>query len=285
MASGTEGLQDKLAMQAIIQDHWLTLNDEGFDELSAAIATKGSTWTENVGDGGQYTITTSFGDAGKYVNTACTDGAPGVDERECRKVGIQIRDNVTGQTQALNLTKVASQTDRRLKDLEATAAELGTRMTAAENKFGQYYTAAQVNSKLNSYYTAAQVNAKIEESGGSGTPDFSKGQTARCQVGKYGSDYHTHGASCSFTVPKSGWFYNSGHAGISCAVSFCGWSSDDDAMSWASGGNVTWNGYGFPSGATHVKKGDVISASGSLYHGYGNYGPFWVTLGTFYPDR
>lgn len=110
MTQGAENLQDKLAMQTIIQDHWQTLNDEGFDELSAAIATKGSTWTENVGEGGRYTITTSFGDAGKYVNAACTAGAPGTDERQCRKVSVQIKDNVTGQTQALNLTKVASQT-------------------------------------------------------------------------------------------------------------------------------------------------------------------------------
>ena len=286
MTSGAEGLQDKLAMQAIIQDHWLTLNDEGFDELSAAIATKGSTWTENVGEGGRYTITTSFGEPGKYVNAACTDGTPGTDERECRKVSVQIKDNVTGQTQALNLTKVASQTDKRLKDLEATAAGLGTRMTAAENKFGQYYTAAQVNSKFNSYYTAAQVNAKIEESGGSGTPDFSKGQTARCQVGSFGNDYHTHGASCSFVVPKNGWFYGNGYAGISCAKSYgCGGWGDETDESWQSGGNVTWNGYGFPAGAAHVKKGDVFRTSGALYHGYGNSGPFWVTLGTFYLDR
>lgn len=132
MTSGAEGLQDKLAMQAIIQDHWLTLNDEGFDELSAAIATKGTTWEENVGEGGRYTITTSFGDAGKYVNAACTDGAPGTDERECRKVSVQIRDNVTGQTQALNLTKVASQTDKRLKDLEARSASLEGRVAQEE---------------------------------------------------------------------------------------------------------------------------------------------------------
>lgn len=182
MTQGTENLQDKLAMQAIIQDHWLTLNDEGFDELSAAIAAKGTTWEENVGEGGRYTITTSFGDAGRYVNAACTDGAPGTDERQCRKVGVQIKDNVTGQTQALNLTKVASQTDKRLKDLEAKATTLDNRISSvnssltskintaqstantaqstansAISKFGSYYTKSET-------YTKSEVNSKVSSS-------------------------------------------------------------------------------------------------------------------------
>ncbi len=196
MTSGAEGLQDKLAMQAIIQDHWLTLNDEGFDELSAAIAAKGTSWTENVGEGGRYTITTSFGDAGKYVNAACTDGVPGADERQCRKVSVQIKDNVTGQTQALNLTKVASQTDKRLKDLEAKATTLDNRISSvnssltnkintaqstadtakanaataqstantaktnadsALSKFGSYYTKSET-------YTKSEVNSKVSSS-------------------------------------------------------------------------------------------------------------------------
>ncbi|MBE6094549.1 MAG: hypothetical protein E7199_03630 [Schwartzia succinivorans] len=177
MTQGVENLQDKLAMQAIIQDHWLTLNDEGFDELSAAIATKGTTWEENVGEGGRYTITTSFGDAGKYVNAACTNGTPGTDERQCRKVSVQIKDNVTGQTQALNLTKVASQTDKRLKDLETKAVALDGRITSVNSNLSSSISSVNssltsrintVDGKFGSYYTAAQVDSKISATSGAG---------------------------------------------------------------------------------------------------------------------
>lgn len=163
MTQGTEELQDKLAMQSIIQDHWLTLNDEGFDELSAAIATKGTTWEENIGEGGRYTITTSFGDTGKYVNAACTNGTPGTDDRQCRKVSVKIKDNVTGQTQALNLTKVASQTDKRLKDLEAKAVALDGRITTAQSTANTAKTnAASALSKFSSYYTKDETYARTE---------------------------------------------------------------------------------------------------------------------------
>ena len=193
MTSGTEGLQDKLAMQAIIQDHWLTLNDEGFDELSAAIATKGSTWTENVGEGGRYTITTSFGDAGKYVNAACTDGAPGADERQCRKVSVQIKDNVTGQTQALNLTKVASQTDKRLKDLEARSTNLEGRVAQEEAWSGNFNSRISANeSRFGQYYTKAEADEKMKQNNGLQV------------VSTYSNDYEVYvylatGRSCQYT--------------------------------------------------------------------------------------
>ena len=142
-------------------------------------------------------------------------------------------------------------------------------MTAAENKFGQYYTATQVDAKVKA----------MEESGISGMPDFSKGQTASCQK-SFSNDYHTHGVSCSFTIPKNGWFDNrafvrNGGRSFGCT----------NEQEFVSGGTVLWNGHTFPSGASHVKKGDVISLSGSYYHGYGCLGPFIFGLGTFYPDR
>ncbi len=195
MTSGTEGLQDKLAMQAIIQDHWLTLNDEGFDELSAAIATKGSTWTENVGEGGRYTITTSFGGAGKYVNAACTDGTPGTDERQCRKVSVQIKDNVTGQTQALNLTKVASQTDTRLKTLETKANTLDGKVATAQSTADAAKSAAAT---AQSTANTAKTNAATAQS----TANTAKTNAATAQ-----STANTANTNANSALSKFGSYY------------------------------------------------------------------------------
>lgn len=105
MAMGTDDLAAKMERQTILQDKWNTLNATSFDDITELITAKGgSSWSEDVG---KYTITTTIDAAGKYANAACTDGTPGEDDRQCRQVHLTIKDNETGQTQALDVTKIA----------------------------------------------------------------------------------------------------------------------------------------------------------------------------------
>lgn len=105
MAMGTDDLAAKMERQTILQDKWNTLNATSFDDITELITAKGgSSWSEDVG---KYTITTTIDAAGKYANAACTDGTLGEDDRQCRQVHLTIKDNETGKTQALDVTKIA----------------------------------------------------------------------------------------------------------------------------------------------------------------------------------
>ena len=184
ISAGTDDLQTKLMVQTIAKDKWDEIHAETFDDLAAALAANPSPWTEYVGDGNRWKIETTIGEEGKYVNAACADGAAGATDRKCRKVSIQVTDTMTGMTQAVNLAKVDSEFfNSRMKAMEdsisslnttvsshsASLSSMGTRMTAAENKFGNYYTAAQVNSKLGSYYTKSETDKKLKDEAASST--------------------------------------------------------------------------------------------------------------------
>ena len=165
--SGTNDLSKKLEMQSVIQDYWQSLNAMTYDEFEAAVASRGTTFSEDIGN---WKVTTTFSAKGKYANSTCSPGTtPTADDRSCRRATITIQNkNDTLQSTKLDTTKVSSQSDKRIRDLEDAMSSMKTRVTNAENKFSNYYTKSQVDSKdttisnkFGSYYTSAQTDAKI----------------------------------------------------------------------------------------------------------------------------
>ena len=172
---------------------------------------------------------------------------------------------------------LSSQSDKRIRDLEARATSLEsdttslkTRMTNAENKFGSYYTAAQVNSKLGNYYTKSEtykrteVDTRVSSSGG--YTDFTRGHQSavatNCEQvgGSYGYRIYTYTmpADGVITLPLDGVSSINGvrvpNETYSCYV-----EGDADSPGYNTDCTQSMTG--------KVKKGDVIKTYGTCVGG------------------
>ncbi len=158
-----------------------------------------------------------------------------------------------------------SQSDKRIRDLEARATSLETRATNTENRFGNYYTAAQVNSKLGNYYTKSEtykrteVDTKVSSSGGyrdftkvnvaiSGTPSLSGGH---CYV------TYTMPADGEVSIYANGYSTINGKRVPRVERQSCDWDSENNM-------NNCSNEPSYISGK--AKKGDVIVEDLGTHH-------------------
>ena len=260
MSQGTEELEGKLALQTILKDYWERLNAASYDEIQAAIESKGPTWTEKTGEGNRYTITTSFGDTGKYVDATCYAGTPGTDERKCRRVSIQINDSLNGLTQAVNLTKA---------DAAAGGSALESRLASLENNFTSFQSSmntfkSSTNSKFGDYYKKSEVNSKLGDFTCTG-PRIFNGDRCRCPGNQ---KYNPDRQSCD-----------------ECSVNFyanndqteclsCGWGYYFDGSKCKEPPKASWSeihGYFFCSRFgkedTTDKKGGCCGARAEVYIG------------------
>ncbi len=141
-------LSAQLEMQAVMEDRWHIINDMSIDQLKTA-TTKTTTY-------GKYTVKEEYAAAGKYNATtgACVAGTASGTEQLCRQVTL----TVTGPEGTTPLGPVKA---IRVASPSSRIANLETRVAAAENKFGDYYTKAQINSALASYATTAAVSSSL----------------------------------------------------------------------------------------------------------------------------
>lgn len=141
MTQGTEGLNEKLEMQSIIQDYWSQLNAATYDEFNEAIVAKGTTWTEDIGD--KYKLTIEFSADGKFEDATCNVGAAaGADEKHCRKTKILL---VSTQNPLLRESMEATRVYSLAENARLAAME--NRITANEVRFGQYFTKSEVDAR------------------------------------------------------------------------------------------------------------------------------------------
>lgn len=110
--AGMEDLDTRFEMQSIVQDAWNRLLAEDYDETTERIATKGSSYTEDIGD--KWTLKYTYGSEGSYESAQCnTSVTPSDDDRKCRKVTISVEpkagSGVTAKPYSIETTRVASQ--------------------------------------------------------------------------------------------------------------------------------------------------------------------------------
>ena len=136
MNEATGDLQNRLELQSIIQDRWSQINAASYDEFKEAIATKGTTWTENIGD--KYKMTIKFSSDGKYVNAKCNVGtSAGANDRHCRKATITLTSTKDASTVAsIETTKVSSGGTTSSGD-SAKLKELENQITDLKKKSGR----------------------------------------------------------------------------------------------------------------------------------------------------
>ena len=146
LKEGLENTSLRLEMVSAMEDRWHQINDMDVAEFKALTSAKETKY-------GKFTVKESFGAVGKYNASTgqCDAGTPGTGDRACRVATLTVTsEDGTATLGPVQAIRVAT-SDDRLRNLEG-------RMTAAENKFGQYYTAAQVDAKVKA----------MEESGISG---------------------------------------------------------------------------------------------------------------------
>ncbi len=138
----------QLEMQAIMEDRWHIINDMSIDQLKAA-TTKTTTY-------GKYSVKEEYATAGKYNAStgACASGTASGTEQLCRQVTL----TVTGPAGTTPLGPVKA---FRVATPSSRMANLETRVAAAEKKFGDYSTTAQMNTKFGDYYTKSQINSTL----------------------------------------------------------------------------------------------------------------------------
>lgn len=196
MTQETQELKNQTELQSIVQAYWSRVNAATYDEFQEAIAGRGTTWDDTVGN---YVLSIKFSADGKYNNGTCSVGtAAGAADRHCRKATITIRskDNpsIKGTYSTVKISTFAE--SQVIKDLKA-------KLAAINAKFASYNTSGQVNSKLNSYYTKAEEDKKIDERPGlelsGGKFSFSNCKT----INKSGSSGYISGSDCTRTLQNT----------------------------------------------------------------------------------
>ncbi len=136
--NGTENINAQLEMQSIIQEYYSKVSAASYEELQATIASKGTTWTEDVG--GKYTLTVETSEAGKFENALCNlDEAAGAYDRACMKANITLVSKADpSRTVGMQVTRVAT-----LNQL----AELADKIEAEGERFADYYTKAEADAQ------------------------------------------------------------------------------------------------------------------------------------------
>lgn len=131
MIQGTANLEDKLEMQIITQEYLGRINAATYDEIVQTVATKGSSWTEDVG--GKYEVKYEIGDDGKFADAKCDTEAVIADgDRHCRTATITLVSK-TGPTQVMNLSTISVATVGRIPEIQK-------KLSVQDDRFDEYYT-------------------------------------------------------------------------------------------------------------------------------------------------